>query len=739
MKQVWIVLFLLAVMPVVGATVRLQCDVAVVGGGSAGFAAAWSAAKRGIDVVLVEREDALGGTSTIGGVSSWEPVCGARGLPELVYERLKKEGKAGVYRFVHHRSWPEKDGASQFPGALLEIDRDAPYSVTLRRHGPGIVDEKWFRENCRGVIFDPDAMSRTMREMLGETRRCRVMTGTSFVSAERESGSITTLHLSDGTVLEPKVVVDACGAVAKSVGCELMNSDRPNGASLIYRVARSDGVSVPFDPPPRCWWREGYPSAFCMVLPNGEVVVNMLPTISGEEVWRLGESAAYEESRRRVEAHWRWMQMKWPAFSEWRISRISPRLAQRETFRIRGDYVLTGDDVRRGVRPADEIASADHALDAHGGEGFGGELKAPYGIPYRCLVAAGMENLLLAGRIASFDTWAASSCRLSRTMMKIGEAAGVAAALSVEGGRSIRQVESAEIRNVVAMAARRLHGAEKTRRFVLADESRPRLHYWDSSDPAKCFSIPGERPMWDLKKVGNMKYRAVCKKGFKVFDIRERKVVDEFVHPLLDEVTAVCDMPDGGFVASVNPQFGPDKRKVVLLRRFSAARELVATYRCEGFFYARSLQWDRDYKTLLLSWEKGFARIRIPATGDVCEVVGDFRQPKGRNLFDVVPEMSGGGYIAGCGYKGGLVRFDKDGKARSVWFVPDIDGSVSFFYAQTHEMSDGHVYMAHWTGHGADDSKKGWQVVEFDGDGRVVWHLYDPARFGSISGIDVLP
>ena len=107
---------------------------------------------------------------------------------------------------------------------------------------------------------------------------------------------------------------------------------------------------------------------------------------------------------------------------------------------------------------------------------------------------------------------------------------------------------------VIAMVAMGLHGAEKTRRFVLADESRPCLHYWDSSDSAKCFSISGERPMWDLKKVGDMKYRAVCKKGFKVFDVRERKVVDEFVHPLLDEVTAVCDMPDGGFVASVNPQ-----------------------------------------------------------------------------------------------------------------------------------------------------------------------------------------
>ena len=426
--------------------------------------------------------------------------------------------------------------------------------------------------------------------------------------------------------------------------------------------------------------------------------------------------------------------------------------------------------------------------------GFG----PPVAVPYRCLYARDAPNLFLAGRDISTSHGAFAAVRVQKTLGMLGEVVGIAAGICKEKSCDPRDIyathlsvlkermekgvpkqsqycafgggmhekyhfadlgfisvwpnpatnispHTVEAIRSLGMVHRHKHPLiddeptpEPRRRLVLADESRPRLHYWDSADPSACFSIPGERPMWDLKKVGDMRYRAVCKKGFKVFDLRERKVVDEFRHPLLDEVTAVCDMPDGGFVASVNPQTGPDKNKVVLLVRFSPDRKPIATYRCEGVFYARSLQWDRDGETLLLSWEKGFARVRLPKTGNICEIVGDFRQPKGRNLFDVVPLASGDGYIAGCGYRGGLVRFDRNGRAQSVWYVPDRDGCVSLFYAQTHEMPNGHVYMAHWTGHGAQDSKRGWQVVEFDGEGNAVWHLHDPERFGSISGIDVL-
>jgi hypothetical protein len=115
---------------------------------------------------------------------------------------------------------------------------------------------------------------------------------------------------------------------------------------------------------------------------------------------------------------------------------IAPQLGLRETTRIKGEYVLTEHDLLAGIsgqRHDDIVTIADHAMDTHGkttGRAGCGELREPYGIPFRCLIPKGMKNLLIACRAASFSSLAASSARLSRTMMQLGQAAGTAAALA---------------------------------------------------------------------------------------------------------------------------------------------------------------------------------------------------------------------------------------------------------------------------------------------------------------------
>lgn len=291
-------------------------------------------------------------------------------------------------------------------------------------------------------------------------------------------------------------------------------------------------------------------------------------------------------------------------------------------------------------------------------------------------------------------------------------------------------------------------GAEPVRRLVLSDESRGRIHYYDSSDSGKCFFVNAEKTTWDLQRVGPVvpgkigRYRYVCRNGFKVVDLDERRDVDEFRHPSIAGLSAVSSLPDGGFVVCVNPRGKKNepKKRAVLLRKFSKDRRLVATYTCSGIFNARTMTLLPGGKEALIAHEKGFSRVRLPDADkdmDVSEA-RHFAMPHSRNMYHAVTSLDGKGYWTGAGYAAELVRFALDGKVEKVWPAPVEEGKKGYFFASVKEFPNGHVLVANWTGHGAGDSKRGWQLLEFDETGKVVWSLYDPALFGSIHGFVVL-
>ena len=70
------------------------------------------------------------------------------------------------------------------------------------------------------------------------------------------------------------------------------------------------------------------------------------------------------------------------------------------------------------------VAIADHMMDVHGDNGLAKELDIPYEIPLECTMTKEFENLFVACRGASFSHIAASSARLSRTMLSLGEGVG---------------------------------------------------------------------------------------------------------------------------------------------------------------------------------------------------------------------------------------------------------------------------------------------------------------------------
>ena len=184
-------------------------------------------------------------------------------------------------------------------------------------------------------------------------------------------------------------------------------------------------------------------------------MVNPLALLPGRALIDKGYEDCMVTGKRIVQAHWRWLQTN-PVFSTYEFDSFAPMLGIRESHRVVGQYVLTQHDLSAGLRQQthpDIIAIADHRMDVHGAgrQRVAGELKGPYGIPYRCLVPQGSTNLLVACRGASFSHIAASSCRLSRTMIALGHAAGRGAAMAVESNVPVGQINVAALQKELGL------------------------------------------------------------------------------------------------------------------------------------------------------------------------------------------------------------------------------------------------------------------------------------------------
>lgn len=86
-----------------------QYDIVIVGGGTAGVAAAVGAAKAGAKTLLVERNAYLGGEATNSGVNCFcgfytcgsDPVRVVKGIGQLVLDEMRHLGRRSPRRFPH--------------------------------------------------------------------------------------------------------------------------------------------------------------------------------------------------------------------------------------------------------------------------------------------------------------------------------------------------------------------------------------------------------------------------------------------------------------------------------------------------------------------------------------------------------------------------------------------------------------------------------------------------------------
>lgn len=211
------------------------------------------------------------------------------------------------------------------------------------------------------------------------------------------------------------------------------------------------GAVAPVYPPPRF----GSPGIFRHgKMRDGQMMSGVY------EVWydhtneeEVSKSLIYRRKLNRV--YLNFLRERIPGFEDAYIVMESPTGGAREGRRIIGDYVLTEQDVLAGRRFDDAIAMGGprgpdlHSVTGLWGEGVASPFKAPYDIPYRCLLPKDVDGLIVAGRCVSTTFAALGAVRDQATCMSMGEAAGAAASLACRTGVPPRQVDMASLQSLL--------------------------------------------------------------------------------------------------------------------------------------------------------------------------------------------------------------------------------------------------------------------------------------------------
>lgn len=437
-----------------------EVDVLVVGGGTTGVCAAIAAARQGVRTLLVESAGFLGGTQTGAQVCPTMPnhVDGVPLNTGIGLEIMRRAEAEGYGWTQTGQPWFDPE---MLKALLDEIVLEAGAELLLQTATVGAIVEEGV---IRGVIIENKSgrqaiLAQRVIDCTGDAD-VATMAGVPMMEGQEESGEHQAMSLrftADGIDLER-----FCQFHLTLGGREDQHPKPPmvhtamvwgKGWPLepVFRKAVADGVLDETDGNYfQCFGIPGRPNALAFNCP--EIPLRADGTNADDLTW------AHTEGRRRIRRLLRFFHQYLPGFERAYVASVATQVGVRETRRITGEYVLDLEDIVECRKFPDAVARNRYPVDVHGPRKSINEEKRnliylPPGeyheVPYRCLVPLKVENLLAAGRCLSASFVAQSSVRVQPNCQAMGEAAGVAAALSLRKSITPRQLDGAELRQVL--------------------------------------------------------------------------------------------------------------------------------------------------------------------------------------------------------------------------------------------------------------------------------------------------
>lgn len=428
--------------PVMAAT-----DVLVVGSGPSGLAAALSSAREGVDTMLVERFGCFGGNIT--------------------------------QAMVESIGWYRHPGTIESEGIGLEFEAEAKKMGGERKEPQSI------SQVVEADIFK--LVADKLVEEAGMDKFLHCLGVEALIQGNRVTGIITESKEGRQAILA-KRVIDCTGdadiafragapchkppkeeleGVSVSFGCSGVNRERflayieKNPGRLGQWATQTAGkeevlfspyLSEPFDKArqkgeiPENVLTGGYWSS---LTDTGEATyLNMVYMLGLDPTDLKDLTHAEIEGRKQAMLAINALKKYTPGFENARLRTFGSSLGTRESRKIQGRYVLTGDEIQNQARFEDSIGIFPEFLDSYGVviiPTTGRYFQVPYGI----IIPKTIDNLLVAGRCVSGDKISHAALRQMMCCTVTGQGAGVAAAVSVKTGLSTQKVNVDQVQKAL--------------------------------------------------------------------------------------------------------------------------------------------------------------------------------------------------------------------------------------------------------------------------------------------------
>lgn len=384
----------------------------VVGGGLTGVCASIAAAREGLDVLLIEKSGVLGGAMS----------------------------NSQVYPFMRYWTFDNESKTKKY------------LSGGIFREMLNIQEEQF--QNSNDICFSPQNFKFILDDMIQDAG-VDVLFHTTLYDVsklDRKIESIKVIAGSQKLVFEADYFIDSTGDgnLFYMAGCDYMlGRESDNLCQPMTTCFRMSGVDIELfhsetDMIQKMY--KEYQNAGKIYNPREDVLCftgigDGIVHFNTTRIVKLNPTDPFDLSRAEIAARKqiaeivKFLKEVSPAFKNSDIISIASDIGVRESRKLRGEHVLTVDELKNCIKFEDGIALCNYDIDIHNPAGSGtshyffgpGEY---YSIPYRSLLPVEFDNLLVAGRCVSATHEAQASLRIMPVCACMGEAAGTAVAVA---------------------------------------------------------------------------------------------------------------------------------------------------------------------------------------------------------------------------------------------------------------------------------------------------------------------